>query len=81
MSYGIRDNLDRGTVAQFLRETITDGADLSIVSAYFTIYAFAALKQELSGIDHLRFLFGEPRFIRRVAATTDKKSFDIKEQG
>ncbi|MBN1877216.1 MAG: ATP-dependent helicase [Anaerolineae bacterium] len=81
MLSGIRDNLDRGTVAQFLRKKIAGGVDLSIVSAYFTIYAFAALKQELSGIHRLRFLFGEPRFIRRVAGATERKAFDIEEQG
>jgi hypothetical protein len=36
---GIRDNLDRGTVGQFLQEKIKDGSKLSIVSAYFTINA------------------------------------------
>ena len=33
---------------------------LSIVSAYFTINAYNALKESLDKIDGLRFLFGEP---------------------
>ena len=38
---GIRDNrLARGSVADFLREKVTNGSDLSFVSAYFTIYAY-----------------------------------------
>jgi SNF2 family DNA or RNA helicase len=78
---GIRDNLSRGTVGKFLQERIKDGSQLSIVSAYFTIYAFEALKQELLGIDGLRFLFGEPRFIQHLAESTDRKSFDIEEEG
>lgn len=64
---GIRDNRpERGSVADFLREKIREGSALSIVSAYFTIYAFEALKEHLLQIEHLRFLFGEPRFIRTL---------------
>jgi hypothetical protein len=59
----IRDNHRRGTVGDFLREEIQPRSKLSIVSAYFTIYAFAALKDELLEIDSLKFLFGEPEFI------------------
>lgn len=41
---GIRDNHTRGTVGDFLKEKINSGSKLSVVSAYFTIYAFEALK-------------------------------------
>jgi outer membrane protein assembly factor BamA len=55
----IRDNRPaRGTVADYLREKIRPGADLSFVSAYFTIYAYYALKKELDAVSSLRFLFG-----------------------
>ncbi len=63
---GIRDNRERGTVGEFLQEKIQSGSKLSIVSAYFTIYAYEALKQELESIERLDFLFGEPRFIQSV---------------
>src|SRR6266704_4899208 len=63
---GIRDNYKRGSVAEFLRDRIRDGSELSVVSAYFTIYAWDAFQYELSKIDHMRFLFGEPRFIHRL---------------
>ncbi len=43
---GIRDNLQRGSVGEFLREKIVNGSRLSIVSAYFTIYAYAALQTD-----------------------------------
>ena len=56
----IRDNNIYGTVANFLKDKIQDGASLSFVSAYFTINAFNALRDSLTGIDNLRFLFGEP---------------------
>ena len=79
---GIRDNHLRGTVGSFLQERIQSGSKLAIVSAYFTIYAFDALKKELEAIEELRFLFGEPRFVRALdPEKTDKKSFQIEDTG
>src|SRR4029077_4751622 len=79
---GLRDNHTRGTVADFLAGKIRDGSRLSIVSAYFTIYAYDALKQTLDSIDHLDFLFGEPSFINRLDPNkTEKKSFIIDSDG
>jgi hypothetical protein len=40
----IRDNHHRGTVGEFLRESITENADMSAVSAYFAIHALCRLK-------------------------------------
>ena len=78
ISSGIRDNHQRGSVGEFLKEKIRTDARLSFVSAYFTIYAFEALKQQLLNIDHLDFLFGEPKFIRTLDPDkTDKKNFRI----
>ena len=79
---GIRDNHKRGTVADFLKEKISPGSALSMVSAYFTIYAYEALADPLDRIDHLRFLFGEPGFINSLdPKKTDSKSFNIADQG
>src|SRR5262245_49393788 len=79
---GIRDNLRRGSVGDFLKEKIEAGSTLSIVSAYFTIYAFADLKDQLLTIEGLRFLFGEPRFIKSLDPDkTDKKAFQIEDEG
>ena len=81
ISSGIRDNRsDRGSVADFLREKIQQGSTLSIVSAYFTIYAYAALKDKLDQIESLRFLFGEPRFVKSLdPEKTDKKAYQIED--
>jgi hypothetical protein len=77
---GIRNNYIRGTVGDFLKDKIQNGSTLSIVSAYFTIYAFGALKNELNRISNLKFLFGEPRFIKSLDPDkSDKKSFKIEE--
>lgn len=81
-SSGIRDNCRRGLVADFLRHTIQDGSKLSIVSAYFTIYAYDALKEYLDRIEHLDFLFGEPSYVNRLdPAKTQTKHFLITESG
>ena len=58
------DNKGNGKVADELIEGINSGSKLSIISAYFTIYAYAELKKELSKIEKMRFLFTEPTFIK-----------------
>ena len=80
--FGIRDNHLHGKVAEFLKDKIASDSLLSVVSAYFTIYAYGALSTELDKIDHLNFLFGEPRFIALLdPEKTDKKSFQIEDEG
>src|SRR3990172_1634772 len=79
---GIKDNYTRGTVADFLKVKIQEGSRLSVASAYFTIYAYDALKECLDKIEHLQFLFGEPRFVKSLDPDkTDKKSFRIEDDG
>ncbi|MHA1723701.1 MAG: helicase-related protein [Promethearchaeota archaeon] len=74
----IKDNRERGGVGDFLKKHIDNGSDLSIVSAYFTIYAYYHLKDKLDNINHLRFLFGEPTFIKNFdPAIQNKKVFKI----
>ena len=78
----IRDNRHRGTVGDFLKAKVEENSTLSIVSAYFTIYAFDALKEQLLSIKSLKFLFGEPRFIKSLdPSKTDKKAFQIEDEG
>lgn len=80
--FGIRDNHSRGNVTDFLTKKITAHSRLSVVSAYFTIYAYEALSKELDQIEHLSFLFGEPSFIASLdPEKTDKKSFKIEDEG
>ena len=54
----IRDNHKRGSIGDFLKQQIDKGSNLSVVSAYFTIYAYQRLKDSLDNIDSLDFLFG-----------------------
>ena len=72
MDSSIRDNRKYGAVADFIKSATADNSKLSIVSAYFTIYAYNSLKGKLNAINGLRFLFGEPTFIK--AANPDKKN-------
>lgn len=58
------DNRQNGTVAQELKETIGKGTKLSIMTAYFTIYAFSELKKELEKVDHVRMIFTDPAFLK-----------------
>lgn len=44
---GIRDNHYCGSVGDFLKPHMQEDSKLSVVSAYFTIYAYAALKDWL----------------------------------
>lgn len=78
---GIRDNYHRGSVGDFLKGKIQAGSALSIVSAYFTIYAFDKLQDQLATIEGMRFLFGEPRFVRSLGDKADKKAFQIEDEG
>ena len=78
----IRDNNLYGTVANFLKDKIQDGASLSFVSAYFTINAFNALRDPLTNIDNLRFLFGEPDVVGGMdPSKTESKAFRLTEEG
>lgn len=78
LNSGIRDNHRRGSVGDFLRQAIQPQARMAVVSAYFTIYAYEVLKTKLDEIEHLRFLFGEPRFINSLdPERTQKKHFDL----
>ena len=70
---GIRDNHSRGTAGGFLRDVIAADTELSFVSAYFTIHTYGMLGEVLEQAESLRFLFGEPRFVRSLD-TENKQS-------
>ncbi len=50
------------TLRDDLKNELKRGSKLSIAAACFSIYAFQELKQELLGIDELRFIFTSPTF-------------------
>lgn len=61
---GIRDNRNRGAVHQFITERAVRDSGLSVVSAYFTAFAYESLRSTLDNVENMRFLFGEPRFLK-----------------
>ena len=69
----IIDNRHR-RVGDFLRGKIEAGSMLSIVSAYFTIYAYESLRHVLENADRIRFLYGEPHGV----GTMDPKGNELR---
>ena len=53
-----------------LKDTLQPGARLKIAASCFSLYAFEALKTELSKIDSLQFIFTAPTFV--AAEVTDR---------
>lgn len=64
------DNKKNGKVGDELKNHIRSGSKLSVISAYFTIYAFRELKKELNKIDSMRFVFTEPSFTKKQEEIT-----------
>lgn len=85
----IRDNAKRGTVYNFLKKVIQENFDkysdkskLKIVSAYFTIYAFYALKEELKNkVSEVKFILGEPSSVENLGLKNKRfKIFKIQDE-
>lgn len=77
----IIDNRNR-RVGDFLCESIVAGSDLSIVSAYFTIYAYGAMREVLEDAGRIRFLYGEPTATGSPdPSENESKSFRLNEDG
>lgn len=58
------DNKKNGNVGDELKKHIKICSKLSVVSAYFTIYAYKELQRELKKADKMRFIFTEPSFVK-----------------
>ena len=79
---GLIDNYSRGKAGDYLASLLRQDTELSVVSAYFTIHAYRALKKKLDQIDHLRFLFGEPKFLGRLDKDLKAtREYSLSEQG
>ena len=69
----IIDNKQYGRVGDVLKRNIKENSKLSIIASYFTLYAFDELKEELSKIDSLRFIYTEPTFVNNDNKNIMKK--------
>ena len=71
----IINNVDK-TLKDDLTEEIKSGSKLSIAAACFSIYAFEELKEQLTQIDELRFIFTSPTFVKEKTKK-EKREFYI----
>jgi len=77
----IKDNRSHGKVGEFLKEVMAEGCKVSIVSAYFTVNAYQQLRAELDSIESLRFLFGDPAYLRVKDEDKGQKNFKLTDDG
>lgn len=68
------DNVDLKLV-DGLRESIRKSGRLAIAGAVFSIYAYEALREELSGVEELRFLYTSPTFSSDKATKASREFF------
>ena len=59
----IIDNINK-TLKEDLVKTFRPGSKVSIAASCFSIYAFQELKEQLSDIEELRFIFTSPSFLK-----------------
>ena len=70
------------TVADFLRERLPAADRFRVVSAYFSIYGYDLLADELDAAPEVRFLFGDPASAEEVdPGARPAKSFALSERG
>ena len=72
------DNTGRQRLGDALKEAIGEDARLSIIASYFTVYAYSELKEELSRVRELRFVFDQPTFLRRMQSEKEPREREIK---
>lgn len=56
-----------------LKKEIESGSKVRIAASYFSMYAFNELKEELSSIDELEFIFTSPTFTKDNFSDNEKK--------
>ena len=77
----ILDN-QAATVAEHLRRNLWGADAFDLASAYFTIYGYELLAEELDQVGHTRFLFGDPTSVEDLDPSADEpKSFELTERG
>ena len=77
----ILDN-QAATVVDHLRRNLLGADAFNLASAYFTIYGYELLAEELDRVGSVRFLFGEPNSVDDLDPGDDEpKSFELTERG
>ena len=77
----ILDN-QAATVADHLRRNLRGADTFNLASAYFTIYGYELLAEELDDVGHTKFLFGDPSSVEDLdPSANEPKSFELTERG
>ena len=77
----ILDN-QTATVADHLRHSLRGADAFDLASAYFTIYGYELLADELDKVGGVRFLFGDPTSVEDLdPSASEPKSFELTERG
>ena len=77
----ILDN-QAATVVDHLRRNLLGADAFNLASAYFTIYGYELLAEELDRVGSVRFLFGEPTSVEDLdPGDEEPKSFELTERG
>ena len=77
----VLDNNKIGSVGEYIKENTYEGANVTISSPIFTIFAFEELRKVLEKSDKFRFLFNEPTFIKRIVVNDKEvKEFELQMQ-
>ena len=77
----ILDN-QAATVGDYLRRNLRGADAFDLASAYFTIYGYELLAEELDRVGSVRFLFGDPTSVEDLDPGADEpKSFEVTESG
>lgn len=70
-------NVGAQRLGNALARSLDKGSRLSIISTYFTVFAYRELRGELGEIDSVRFLFSEPTFIKTMEDEKDPRQFEL----
>ena len=81
LDHSVLDNRGR-TVVSYLREHLAGAQAFRIVSAYFSIYGYELLADDLANVRETRFLFGDPSSVDDLdPGGKDAKAFNLTEHG
>ena len=67
------DNKNQNTVFNELNQYVNFNSRLSVISGYFSIYAYYKLKDKFEQIDNMRFIFTVPSFIKNKDNTETRE--------
>ena len=71
-------NIGEERLGDALAGSIDEDAKLSIIISYFTVFAYGELKDALSKVEELRFVFSEPTFVKRMQDAKEPMEFELK---